>query len=271
METITTIPIADIAVTMITVDRSLKGKRTNYLGETLRNLNRAGVFTSPRLRSFTICDSLGDPRLWCSEELVFAANRIEAINGAVGNAVGRFACENAGHALICGGLAGAKWVLFLEDDIDVCADFLGSVGRFLDKYGQGQRGERFRLFAFGAAYDQLKQQRQQGYDYWTYPVNAFYGTQAFALRAEDAVSLGRYISSNPMIRGVYNPNAYDLMFHDWAAVHHPGCEFLASAPSFVEHIGRESVCTGKEETHRFESWPGREWSYRPTEVVELAV
>lgn len=250
--------IADTAVTMITVDRSLKGKRTNYLGETLRNLDRAGVFTSPRLRSFTLCDSLSDPRMWCSEELVFAAGRIEP-----GNATSRSACENAGHALICGGLTGAKWVLFLEDDIDVCEDFLGSVGRFLDKYG---RGERFRLFAFGAAYDQLKQQRHLGLDYWIYPVNAFYGTQAFAIRAEDAVSLGRYISSNPVVRGVYNPNAYDLMFHDWAKNLYPGNCFLASAPSFVQHIGRESICTGKEETHQFESWPGREWSYWPADM-----
>jgi len=263
--------IADIAVTMITVDRSLKGKRTNYLGETLRNLGRSKVFDSPRLRTFTLCDSLGDPRLWCGEELVFTASCIEAITKS---AAPRLACENAGHALICGGLSGAKWVLFLEDDIDVCGDFLGSVGRFLDRYG---RREQFRLYAFGAAYDQISDMRLQGYDHWRYPVSAFYGTQAFAARAEDAVSLGQYISSNPMVRGVYNPNAYDLMFHDWAAVHYPGCEFLASAPSFVQHIGRESVCTGKEETHRFESWPGREWSYRPVEsasksgIVQVAV
>lgn len=256
--------IGDIAVTMITVDRSLKGKRTNYLGETLRNLDRSKVFDSPRLRNFIICDSLSDPRLWCAEELVYRADRIESID----TAKGRLACENAGHALICGGLTGTKWVLFLEDDIDVCQDFLGSVGRFLDKYGSKAH---FRLYAFGAAYDQLNQQRRQGYDYWRYPVGAFYGTQAFAIRAEDAVSLGRYISSNPMVRGVYNPNAYDLMFHDWASVNYPGCEFLASAPSFVEHIGRESVCTGKNETHRFESWPGREWSYQPKRVAELAL
>lgn len=263
------VSVGDIAVTMITVDRSLKGKRTNYLGETLRNLDRSKVFDSPRLRTFILCDSLGDPRLWCSEKLVFAADRIEAITDSANDSPkSRLACENAGHALICGGLTGAKWVLFLEDDIDVCANFLDSVGHFLDKYGHK---ERFRLFAFGAAYDQISQMRWQGYDHWVYPVNAFYGTQAFALRAEDAVSLGLYIGSNPMIRGVYNPNAYDLMFHDWAQVNHPGCEFLASAPSFVEHIGRESVCTGKKETHRFESWPGREWSYRSGAIVELAV
>src|SRR4051812_5820147 len=101
------VSIGDIAVTMITVDRSLKGKCTNYLGETLRNLNRAGVFDSPRLRTFTLCDSLGDPRLWCSERLVFAADRVESITAGMPT---RSACENAGHALICGGLAGVRWV-----------------------------------------------------------------------------------------------------------------------------------------------------------------
>lgn len=247
--------VGNIATVMITVDRRLKGKETNYLASTISRLGDDKFFSSPRLRQFILCDSLSDLR-WAPIQVLTQLSNVKLEMAPTG---GRLACENAGHALICGGLSGAKWVLFLEDDIDVCKDFLGSVGRFLDKYGHM---ERFRLFAFGAAYDQVTQAARGGDDCWPYPIDAFYGTQAFALRAEDAVSLGRYIGSNPMIRGVNNSNAYDLMFHDWAHIKYPGCEFLASAPSFVQHIGRESVCTGKEETHRFESWPGREWTYQ---------
>lgn len=254
----------DITAVMITVDRRLKGKSTNYLASTIARLGDDKFFANPRLRQFILCDSLSDLR-WAP---VYGLTQLGNVRFKAAPDGGYLACESAGHALICGGLTGAKWVLFLEDDIDICRDFLGSVGRFLDQYGNLPQ---YRLFAFGADYGQLIETRRSGGDAWPYPVSAFFGTQCFAIRSEDAVSLGRYIYGNPMIRGVYNPNAYDLMFHDWANVSHPGCKFLASAPSFVQHIGRESVCTGKEETHRFESWLGREWTYNPSTVVKLAI
>lgn len=256
----------DIAAVMITVDRTSRGK-TDYLPSTLTNWMRATARPTELswLHSFTACDS-GSSHDWPG----FAALRRLGICVSPSPPGGRIACQNAGHALILGGLSGAPWVLFMEDDLDFCADFLGSVGRFLDKYGHI---DRYRLFSFGAAYDQVTQAARNGDDAWPYPIDAFYGTQCFAIRAADAVSLGNYISSNPLIRTVNNPDAYDLMFHDWAKNLYPGNCFLASAPSFVQHIGRESICTGKEETHRFESWPGREWTYAPnnhsTQVVRL--
>lgn len=256
------LPVGSIAAVMITVDRTSRGK-TDYLLKTLDNLQRSGFFQDPALRSFYACDS-GSPDSWIGFRYLRAAE-VQVSYAPVG---GRLACQNAGHALILGGLSGAPWVLFMEDDLDFCADFLGSVGRFLDKYGHD---ERYRLFAFGAAYDQISQAVRNGDDCWPYPIDAFYGTQCFAIRAADAVSLGNYISSNPPISTINNPDAYDLMFHAWAKNLYPGNCFLASAPSFVQHIGRQSICTGKDETHRFESWPGREWTYQPKRVVELAV
>jgi len=258
----------DIAVVMITVDRTSRGKK-DYLAETLKNLRRSGMLRSDRWNTFTVFDS-GSPSDWP----MFSYMKQLGITVSHASVGGRLACQNAGHALILGGLSGAPWVLFLEDDLDFCADFLGSVGRFLDKYGSDERNERYRLYSFGAAYDQVTQAARNGADCWPYPIDAFYGTQCFAIRATDAVSLGNYISTNPPIGGrggVVNPNAYDLMFHDWAKNLYPGNCFLASASSFVQHIGRESICTGKEETHQFESWPGREWSYQPREYMTQMV
>lgn len=254
--------VGDIAAVMITVDRTSRGK-TDYLPTTIENWAQSHKFGARLLHSFTVCDS-GSPAGWSG----FAFLKKYDITISYAPVGGRLACQNAGHALIVGGLSGAPWVLFMEDDLDFCRDFLGSVGRFLDKYGHD---ERYRLFAFGAAYDQINQAVRNGDDCWPYPIDAFYGTQCFAIRAADAVSLGNYISSNPPIRTVNNPDAYDLMFHTWAKNLYPGNCFLASAPSFVQHIGRQSICTGKDETHRFESWPGREWTYQPKQIMELVV
>lgn len=252
----------NISVVMITIDRSPK---QNYLNQTIENLDRAGVFKSQLLHSFHLFDScrqlqhfdrwrLGPHSIAHKVWLHLASQKY-------------LACENAGRALKIGGATGAEWVLFCEDDIDVCANFLESVANWLDIHGGD---ERYRLFAFGAAYlDAMKPRMVDGFNSWDYPFTLFYGTQCFAIRAQDALSLGLYIYDNPEIRGITNPNAYDLMFHDWMSLNYPDCLFLASVPSFVQHIGKNSICTGKEEKdiHMFDTWPGREWSFAGVEVT----
>lgn len=250
----------NISVVMITVDRSPK---QNYLNQTIENLDRAGVFKSQLLNSFDLFDSAG--QLQHLDYHPLARHRTHL------HLPGRryLACENAGRALKIGGESGAEWVLFCEDDIDVCANFLESVANWLDIHGGD---ERYRLFAFGAAYlDAMKPRMVDGFNSWDYPYTRFYGTQCFSIRAQDAISLGSYIYDNPRIRGVNNPNAYDLMFHDWMRLNYPDCLFLASVPSFVQHIGMNSICTGKEakDIHTFDTWPGRDWSF--TSDIEVLV
>jgi hypothetical protein len=238
-----------ITVVMITVDRA---PRRNYLGETLANLARAGVFDSQYLNRFAVFDSRAGNY---ARDILSTAPHVVADVWSDN----RVACENAGAALVAGAESGASWVLFMEDDIDVCSHFLESVAEWLDDVAN----QRFRLYALGANYEQLEAAVRAGGIGWEYPVGAFYGTQCFAVRAEDAATLGAYWLTNPIVRTVRNPNAYDLMVHDWAAANYPNLQyFCASAPSFVQHIGRESVCTGKPVTHEFPSWRGRDWRYR---------
>lgn len=259
-----------IALVMITIDRSKQGK-TNYLATTLENINRS-IPSVPSIAVEWAALFLSTPE--CSHHLGFA-NWFDYVNQPE---TPRNACENAGIALQFGGSIanerGLSWVLFCEDDLDFCGDFIGSVSRWLDDHGNvnDPRSSQYRLFAFGAAYPQVADaaRKSPAGSAWHYPYRAFYGTQCFAIRPDDAISLGSYIASNPLIRGVRNPNAYDLMFHDWMDANYPDGAFLASVPSFVQHIGRQSICTGKEITHTFDSWPGREWSYRGRGKVAMS-
>lgn len=236
----------DIAIVMVTMDRS---PRVNYLGETLDNLARSGVFRSPRLHSFTVADSRSG---------TFAADEISdhGIEAAVLlPAEHRTANRNVARALKAGAESGAPWVLFLEDDIDVCSNFLNGVGRWLDRNSVVES----QVYSFGAAYDILVPMFARGEERWQYPAKDFYGTQAFAVRFGDARELSIWI--NHHADDVDRIGAYDILMHGWAEYREIS-HFCASVPSFVQHIGRESIIAPRPTTHVFQSWPGRDWEYR---------
>ena len=235
----------DIAIVMVSVDRSPK---RNYLGDTLMNLERGGVFRSGRKHSFHIsnsrCDSFVDDCVTALGLPIAVHKPEDQLN----------VNQNVVNALRIGALSGATWVLFLEDDIDVCARFLDSVGAWLDEH----RIPEGLVYAFGAAYDVLRTMGKRGATVWNYPVDGFYGTQAIALHASDAADLAKWLEEHEQ---EYSIGAYDIRMHDWATsrgVTH----FLASVPSFVQHTGQESIIAPRAEVHTFTSWPGQEWSYQ---------
>lgn len=228
--------------------------RRNYLFDTLRSFSRAGVFQSPRLDSFHVIDS-------GSRDTVFFQG-LESYPAIVHRGERRTPNQNAGYALKVGADSGAPWVLFCEDDIDVCADFLGSVGRWLDKYAREDR----RLYTFGsnqsAATGGIKDVH----------ISGFYGTTCYALRHDDARSMSQFITENPLYRGgrFYGtgpdgtgvPVAHDLHYHEWAERTYPEIMFFAaSCPSFVQHIGAASGISGRAHLITYDSWPGPDWKY----------
>lgn len=241
----------DIAIAMITIDRSpLK----NYLGETLENLKRAGVFSSPRFCGAHVCNSLPDGftlrEVRQHDVPVHALEHEHAVLSAN---------RNVSMTLRVGALSKAEWVLFLEDDIDVCDKFLDSVGAWLDEH---EDSVEYPLYAFGAAYDIVCKYHRMGKTAWTYPVTGFYGTQAFAVRPAVALDISKWLDEHEFDR-TDNGTAYDISIHDWADAR--GYQyFLASVPSFVQHNGKQSFISPRPEdqVHAFASWPGREWSYQ---------
>jgi hypothetical protein len=243
---------ADITVVMMTIDRT---PRPNYLGKTLHRFSEAGVFYSPRLHSMHIIDS-GTKKPLDYFDAHLPKHRSPKLYIHCGET--RNTRENVAKTMWIGSATGTKWVLFCEDDIDVCASFLDSVGRWLDEHEREDR----RVYAFGAAYDQIKTLHRMHQTVWDYPITAFYGTQCIALRSEDAKSYSEYMTSHPLVRGENAPQAYDIAMQDWAREQWPDYKFFsASVPNFVQHLGSKSSLGSKFFT--FPAWPGPEWTYAP--------
>jgi hypothetical protein len=231
----------DIAVVMITVDRF---PATNYFRSAIQNLIRGRMFTSSRLQSFTVVDS-GSPHpldhlspllgVWASYDTATQK---------------RNPTENVIQALELGASKRAKWVLFLEDDIDVCGDFLDSIGAWLDEHEVIDR----LVYSFGVCYDEIERLAQEGKSFWNYPVDSFYGTCCFAVHRENAESLAEYLKRDVSI------TSYDLTMAAWAKTWGQKF-FLASVPSFVQHIGAESGIRPGSAPISYSSWPGATWSY----------
>ena len=228
------------AVAMITLDRSPK---SNYLGTTLSNLERAGVFASPLLESFTLVDSGSTSKAFIHETIVSMSYRLHVKSAK------RWPTENAACALRLASGAGAPWVLFLEDDIDVCDRFLESTSDWLADFAYG-----YRIFPLGANYASLQARRDAGHHTWTYPLDLFYGTLAVAMKAETAASLAAYLDAH------FTDSKYDLLMADWARKQ--GVEdFLTPVPSFVQHIGVESLIRPGSAPIIYPCFAGRTWSY----------
>lgn len=250
----------DIAAVMVTVDRS---PQENYLTDTLRNLFRGGLVPedgAPNL--LYIVDS--NDGTWPLDVLREVSGRelqsegepkpldeVVASLRVVGHTEGTVcANQNVATALRTGAALERPWVLFMEDDIDVCANFFQSVGTWLDRHAQ----EQYRVYPFGSAYS-------SNGSTVVVPQGHFYGTQCFAIRASDAKDLADFLEEKCYSR-TQDGTAYDLLMSDWVGERYPAWKnFLASSPSFVQHIGRESVIRPRPNVHKFQSWPGRDWSY----------
>lgn len=251
-----------ISWVMRTLDRT---PRKNYLGETIRRLaDSAGGALPP----MTVCDSgvvTGTP--WWEREIGETSRHLEAI--AFCHAGRRLTNnENALDAMREGVQAGTDWVVHLEDDLDVCDDFFGSVERWLidhttpDGVAEDDPREdvalnRYLLYTFHCPYKGVHRALTAGRTYYEYPVKDFYGNQCWAMLREHAQSLVTFLEDR--IPQWHSGQGFDMLIKAWAT--EAGQEyFLASAPSFVQHVGSESsLHFGR--FHQNASWPGRGWRY----------
>lgn len=247
------IPLVNIVVK--TINRVPTGG-VNYLGKTIDNLARGGVFKSPHLHKFIIVDSGSeDVERFIKEEFY---SRCQLIDSNINH---RFMEYGDNHTLHqCASRAiklssedlEVTWSMVIEDDIDVCSNFLESVVAWLSKYAS----DSHRMYALGANYSQIAHSYARGQEFWKYPVSAFYGAQALVWSRSDADQLSSWLGDDPHYDGVRN-HGHDLLLQRWGQsldISH----FLATVPCFVQHIGERSGIGNKFFTFPF---AGREWSY----------
>jgi hypothetical protein len=231
---------------MITCDRSPK---RNYRRETLERLAQSIAQGANPDHSYVVhvCPTRPESTDWLSGL---------PLQVSVHPAVEDYSLpDNAARALIFAATTPCDWVVFLEDDVAFCSDFLGSLARWLDRRAREDR----RIYTLYTPYRETADAVRQGRDAWEYPIECFYGTQCVVLRPEDAVEAGIAILRHEFGR---RRRGWDLMLRDWAAARWPHIKrFLAACPCFAEHVGEESTLYASPRSKSF-SFQGPTWSYR---------
>lgn len=246
----------DLAWVMRTVDR--RPKATNYLGATLARLDDVAPTTG--LLPLYLVDS-GSPHPTWVTETIAALNEglplahldVELITSEVRLTNN----QNAIRALEVGLDTGKPWIVHLEDDLDVIDDVFTGIAAWLGDH-DGSPFERFPLYTFHAPYKGVREAVTRGHDFWRYPISVFYGNQCWAVRRIEALSLVDFLRVR--VPTWSSGQGFDLLIKAWAT-ERGHTHFLASAPSFVQHLGVESsLHLGR--FHQNSSWPGRAWSYK---------
>jgi hypothetical protein len=228
----------NFSIAVKTADRS---PNKNYLFEMMK---RFGVW-SPLVHNVHIVDTGG------SDWLKDAFQEPGTIAPIIHTQMEKLTLhQNAARAIRIAANDGADWTMVIEDDIDFCADFIGSVARWL----KDLPAKTYKMFVLGANYSQLQNSKDI---VWNYPVHNFYGNQALVWKSSVARELANWLGEDPHYNGVRN-HGHDLLLQNWGK--ETGQKFFAaSVPSFVQHIGNESGIGNRFFT--FPSWPGRTWRY----------
>lgn len=246
-----------VAIAVKTIDRGAwPPKARNYLGATLANLERGGVFESERLHSLTLVDS-GSP------------NPTKFIEGEAGELVKHCKLDipderrnyhrNAVRAITLAANSGADWAMVIEDDINVCSDFLESVVAWLEDH----RKSSPMMYVFGANYSQIRAAYRKRQTVWRYPSRSFYGALCCVWSPEDARDLIDWYGPDPCYvheetgKKIHG-RGHDLMLGRWGRDRGIG-HYMASVPCFIQHIGLESGLGNRK--IQYAGWRGPGYSY----------
>lgn len=154
----------------------------------------------------------------------------------------------------------ADWIVMTEDDLEWCADPLGSMASWLDDHARPDVSV-YRFFAFDAM-------TPIGPHAATAPLREQKGSQAVALRANDARRFAAWALAHPLDwRPTSAPfqhqphTGFDKLVGYWALQHDPSQAFgMVATPFFCRHVGVQSSlhAYGKRMDHLF---AGADWSY----------
>ncbi len=244
--------------------------RINYIGNTLRNLTRSGLFESKTSWTWDIVDSGSDDNYAVEfgiQDFVRTDLRLCAYHNYGWH---RKANANFLAAMRIGAARDAEWVVFIEDDVDVIDHFVDGVADWLDDHAKPDT----HVYVFGGAClpgnpkSLQEREKQDGTMWetsqhdgeWTYPPNKFMGTQCIALRTTDVLAMVEWLEHDKQFNK--RSYGYDCEMRRWAEVTFgKDTKFTCTAPSFVQHTGSESaIHLGR--FHTYASWPGPHWTYK---------
>lgn len=272
-----------IAVAIETKDRRLTGQE-NYLGQTLRNLTRAGFFDSPYLHSLQIISG-GEREDYVDVEVQpnIPPHAVVEFESCPDGGCSRQ--QNGARAIRAGAQRDADWVLKLEDDLDFIGDFLGSTARWLHDHGHAavpmfSLGASFQFVGAshykesgetvlgpGESFPTVRAMLSRGDAIAGYPVNGFWGAQALMWKRPMAQHLEQWLGPDPYLfdgKEQHRHRGHDLLLQVWGKS--LGAKaFGVALPAFVQHIGRQSNLNQPEIGHVqpfFQlPFPGPDWVY----------
>lgn len=242
-----------IAITIRTANRRPKGP--NYLGQTVRGLVAQGVAPAD-VNLFPTAPETG----WLARELGPLAEAV-TIHAP---RVQRTPNANGLAQVSVLDVVDADWVLLLEDDLEFCADVVGSMQRWLARHASEQY-RVYRFFSFGHAVRHLSEASE-------YPLREQRGSQAVALRAADARDLVAWqaqhtLTWRPHMAPFSNhrEKGFDKLIGYWALARWPQQTVgLVSRPFFVRHVG--DVSSLHQRAIRNDgNFAGAAWRYAPRE------
>jgi hypothetical protein len=157
------------------------------------------------------------------------------------------------------------WVLLLEDDLEFCADFLGSVQRWLQRVARPSR-HVYRLCGFRM---QPPHRGVMAYDWTLYGMG---GSQAVLLRMADALDFVAWADVNMAEWARPRANkevAFDKLISAWALHRWPDTPGMVSHPNFVNHIGATSSLH-RGTLFNADKFAGTRWSFHPPALPQEA-
>jgi hypothetical protein len=234
-----------LMIGITTADRS---PRKNYIADTLHQLWQQGVPPS-QVHVFASAPDVAWLHREVETRLMLTVSDLCTLHVPKK----RLTRNENGLALLQG-LPPSVWALHLEDDLLFCADFVGSVTRWLRDHAEPVR----KVYTFCT----FKVPTDHALPYWDQPRDS-YGCQAVAMRHADLRHFGRTVKAElpnwrrSMSKG-WRESGFDMLMRKWARQ-----PFRASHPSFVQHVGDETLAHAfrNRKVMRAKNFAGTTWTY----------
>ena len=241
------------AVVIGTVNRA---PGPNYLAGLVASLRAAGLWTCGLLTAQRVCIVDGGSATvehWdavrAQDEVVMPGAEIPGvIDGVIDfcRAPERLTPNVAYLQVVEEGLdTGAPWVITLEDDVRVAKDFLWQLDAWIGRHDTAW----MQLVPLYCPYQDMRAAHDLGLDVWTYPVQAYYGSQGMLWRRDALAAYADWYRAGG-IDGHGEGGFCDMQMKAWHLEAWPAVRYFATpVPSLVQHVGRYSALGLHERFH----------------------